>query len=104
AAAGVVRCVGFDQSSDIAGTYGNNSGMTAGDSTPQLDSTIKASGNSARKFTIPANSGANSTGSYPTNFSPDPATQFGEKSDFYIQWRQRFSPEFISAVYAGGGG
>src|SRR4029078_9085336 len=29
---------------------------------------------------------------------------FGENSDFYIQWRQRFSPEFISAVYAGGGG
>ena len=30
--------------------------------------------------------------------------QFGENSEFYIQWRQRFSPEFLATKFAGGGG
>ena len=30
--------------------------------------------------------------------------QFGESSEFYVQWRQRFSPEFIATKYDGGGG
>ena len=69
-----------------------------------LDSTVKASGNSSIKFTIPSNSAANSSGAYWANFSPDLLTQFGGNSDFYVQWRQRFSPEFLNTVYAGGGG
>jgi hypothetical protein len=30
--------------------------------------------------------------------------QFGEGEEFYVQWRQRFSAEFLAAHYAGGGG
>src|SRR5581483_5543247 len=55
-------------------------------------------------FTIPPNSGANSSGSYFTNFADDLSVQFGENQEFYIQWRQRFSPEFLSTYYQGGGG
>src|SRR5262245_31505489 len=102
---GVIRCVGFDQASDIAATdWGSNSGSYSGTATPVLDSTVKASGNSALKFTIPSNSPANSSGGYWTNFSADLSTQFGENSDFYVQWRQRFSPEFVNTMYQGGGG
>jgi hypothetical protein len=101
---GVIKCVSFDSQSVITGTYGDVSGILPGDSTPVLDSTVKASGNSSLKFTIPPNSGANSSGSYFTNFSNDLSTQFGQNSDFYIQWRQRFSPEFITTNYQGGGG
>ncbi len=102
---GVLRCVGFDQASDITGTlWGANTGIGSGDSTPSLDSSVKASGNSSLKFTIPSNSSANSSGSYWANFSADLLTQFGENSDFYVQWRQRFSPEFLSTVYQGGEG
>ena len=103
---GVIRCVGFDQPSDIAGTeWGDNTGIdTAGWAIPVLDTTVKASGNSSLKFTIPSNSGANSSGSYWANFSTDLTTQFGENSDFYIQWRQRFSPEFLNTFFQGGGG
>jgi hypothetical protein len=36
-------------------------------------------------------------------FSPDLSVQFGENSEFYVQWRQRFSPEFLNTIYAGGG-
>ena len=103
---GVLRCVGFDSASDIAGGIGANSGTAPGTATPTLDATLNASGGtgSSLKFVIPANSAANSSGYFWINFSDDLLTQFGENSEFYIQWRQRFSPEFISTVYAGGGG
>jgi hypothetical protein len=30
--------------------------------------------------------------------------QFGQGEEFYVQWRQRFSPEFLNTNYTGGGG
>jgi hypothetical protein len=101
---GVIRCVGFDSASDIAGTYGDNAGILSGATTPVLDTTVKASGASSLKFTIPSNSGSDTSGSFYTNFSTDLLTQFGENSEFFIQWRQRFSPEFLNTVYAGSEG
>src|SRR5258708_38473361 len=103
---GVLRCVSFDSASDIAGGFGDNSGILPGDAVPTLDATLNASGGtgSSLKFVIPANSSANSSGSYWINFSNDLMTQFGQNSEFYVQWRQRFSPEFITTIFAGGGG
>jgi hypothetical protein len=101
---GVLRCVGFDSASDLAGTWGDNSGSLAGASTPVLDPTVKASGASSLKFTIPSNSPADTSGSYFTNFSADLQTQFSANAEFYVQWRQRFSPEFLNTVFTGGGG
>ena len=96
--------MGFDSAADIAGTYGNNTGILSGQTTPVLDATVKASGASSLKFTIPSNSGADTSGSYFANFSTDLATQFSQNAEFYIQWRQRFSPEFINTFYTGGEG
>lgn len=102
-AAGVVRCIGFDQASDIAGVYGSNSGILSGTTTPMLDTAVKASGQSSIKFTIPGNVATTDPGgSYFTNFSADLLTQFGAGQEFYIQWRQRFSPEYLTIT--GGGG
>jgi hypothetical protein len=103
-AAGVVRCIGFDSVSDIAGKWGDNTGILTGDAIPVLDNTVAASGTSSLKFTVPSLSGANSSASYWANFSTDLSTQFGQNSSFYIQWRQRFSPEFLSNGYPGGEG
>jgi len=103
-AAGVVKCVGFDQAADIAGGYGANSGIFSGVTTPQLDTAVAASGASSLKMTIPSNSGADTSGSYFTNFSSDLSVQFGENAEFYIQWRQRFSPEFLNTLFVNGGG
>lgn len=91
-----VRCVGFDQASDISGGYGSNTGIFPGATTPTLDTTIKASGNSSLKMTVPANAPADTSGSYFANFSSDLQTLFGAGQEFFIQWRQRFSPEFLS--------
>jgi hypothetical protein len=113
---GVVKCVGFDSSTELSlgsggvnGAYGFNSGImppsgTADYTRATLDTTVKASGGGALKFTIPANSPSDSSGAYFINFSNDLSVQFGENSEFYVQWRQRFSPEFLNTVYAGGGG
>jgi len=100
----VTKCVGFDSPSDISGSWGDISGILSGATTPTLDSTVKASGTSALKFTIPSNSGSDTSGSYFTNFSDDLLTQFGEGGEFYVQWRQRFSPEFLATKYSGGTG
>jgi len=101
---GVIRCVGFDSPADIVGKYGDNSGILVGATKPVLDAAIKASGESSLKFTIPSKSGADTSGSYFANFSEDLSSQFGENSEFYVQWRQRFSPEFLNTRYDGGEG
>jgi hypothetical protein len=113
---GVLKCVGFDSAADLNtgtggtnGAFGQNSGIlppygTSNYTLATIDTTIKASGGGSLRFTIPANSGSDSSGSYFTNFSSDLSTQFGENSDFFIQWRQRFSPEFVTTKFAGGGG
>lgn len=105
-AGGVVICVGFDLPSDIAGTYGAPSGILPSSSgmAPTLDTTVKASGASSLMFTIPANAAADTSGSYWTNFSSDLSKQFGQNSDFFVQWRQRFSPEFLDSNPPGAGG
>jgi len=105
---GVVRCVNFDQSAEISCTsWGCNQGLDLAGTTvaPALDTSIKASGASSLKFTITSLSGANGGGTFWTNFSPDLKTQFGAGQSFYIQWRQRFSPELINTIYnkIGGG-
>ena len=96
-APGVIKCVGFDSATDIAGTDGNPSGIEPGSqTTPQIDSTVSASGAGSLMFTIPSGAAAGSSGAYFTNFSNDLSTQFGANSEFYVQWKQRFSPEFLS--------
>ena len=113
---GVVKCVGFDDAADFnigsggtSGAYGQNAGILApyGTSNYTLavrDTSIKASGGGSLRFTIPANSDSDSSGAYFTNFSKDLSVQFDGGQEFYVQWRQRFSPEFINTKYAGGGG
>ena len=98
--------MGFDAASDISGRWGNNTGVFPSDdpsNPPALDTLVKASGNSSLRFTIPPNIGSN-MGSYFANFSPDLSVQFGANSEFYVQWRQRFSLSFLANAYQGGGG
>jgi hypothetical protein len=100
----VMRCFGFDAQSEIQGGYGDPFGILEGWTTPPaLDTAQKASGASSLKFTIPSHS-PESVGSFFTNFSNDLSLQFGEGQEFYVQWRQRFSTEFLNTWYNGGGG
>jgi hypothetical protein len=67
-----------------------------------IDTTVTASGGGSLKFTIPSNGPANSAGYWRQLFtsnqaaSPSSAQMFQQNSTFYIQYRQRFSPEFLT--------
>jgi hypothetical protein len=69
-----------------------------------MDAAVKASGSGSLRFTIPSNTGSDTSGAYFTNFSSDLSVQFGENAEFYLQWRQRFSPELLNTTFDGGGG
>ena len=110
----VVRCVGFDdeeQAPDLSwGSVGEAEGRGAMGRyrnqekylLPELDCTTAVSGCSLR-FTIPSRSGPGDSGTWFANFSDDFSVRFGENEEFYVQWRQRFSPSFLEIDYDGGG-
>ena len=63
-------------------------------------SDVAASGGGSIQFEVPSNSPANSSGSWRTNFADDNySIKFRSGDDLYIQWRQRFSMDFLSTVY-----
>jgi hypothetical protein len=116
AATGVLRCVGFDEPADFFngagdanGAYGGNKGLIPPSGTADYtrctrDTGVKSSGASSLKFTVPMTAGSDTSGAYFANFSDDLSVQFGENAEFYVQWRQRFSPEFLNNKYAGTAG
>lgn len=109
---GVVKCVSFDTDADFnrggggnQGAWGMRSGILppygSGDySRSMRDTANKANGESSLRFTIPSNTGADTSGSWFTNFSDDLSYQVGPGQEVFIQWRQRFSPEYLSTQYA----
>jgi hypothetical protein len=100
ASPGVIRCVGFDSPSDIRGHVDPNAD---GSVYPVIDNMLAASGGGSLKFTVPSHSTANSSGQYWTEFADDLSVQFGAGQEFYIQWRQRFSPEMFQHFKEGNG-
>lgn len=101
----MVRCFGFDSAAEIIGNWGDNVGTLPNDlgSRPDIDNKIRASGAGSLRFTIPSQTGANTSGSFFANFSRDLATQFGQGQEFFVQWRQRFERKMLRAFLGGGG-
>ena len=96
----VIRCFSFDSQAEtdphVAAPWRfRNTGQKLG----FVDTSIKSSGAGSLRFDIPTNSESDTSGSFSLNFSDDLSTQFGEGEDFYIQWRQRFSPELLETLY-----
>jgi hypothetical protein len=96
AAPGVIKCVGFDTLSDITPFLAaDGNGVIQG----SLDPAVSASGGGSLKFVIPPASGANTSG----NWHDTLGASFAPGSTFFVQFRQRFSPEFINTKYNGNG-
>jgi hypothetical protein len=116
AQSGVVKCVSFDTDADFShgsggtqGAWGTRAGVnppygTSDYSRATRDTANAASGASSLRFTIPSNTGSDSSGSWFTNFSDDLSFQVSEGQEVFIQWRQRFSPEFLDTRYTATGG
>jgi hypothetical protein len=108
AAPEVVRCVSFDGADQIPDLTSSGRGpmgvMRSYPSglVPELDCEVAVNGCSLR-FTVPSRSGAGTSGSWYANFSDDFSVRFGEGSEFFVQWRQRFSRDFLATQFRGGG-
>jgi len=96
----VLVCEGFDSASEFitrksdgSGIYSASDGVNRG----TYDPTISASGSGSLKFTIPSLSGANGAGYWKQLMGQT----FAENSTFYVQFRQRFSPEFLTNKWGG---
>jgi fibronectin type 3 domain-containing protein len=96
---GVVACNGFDSASDIPYYSGSPGGLApASDGVYRgtLDTTNKSSGASSLLFTVPGNTGgADAAGNFVELFGQ----KFSQNSTFYIQWQQRFDPNYLNNDY-----
>ncbi len=109
----VIRCFSFDTDADFnqgrggtQGAYGANFGLLPPSGTSDYSRAIRdtaesAAGAASLRFTIPSNTPADTSGSWFANFSSDLSTQMGEGEEVYVQWRQRFSPEYLTTRYDG---
>ncbi len=100
-APGVIRCFGFD---DPAQVRGHLQPAWDGIYRGEVDTQVRASGKGSLRFTIPPFSPANTSGNFWLEFEDDLSVQFGQGEEFYLQWRQRFSPEMLTTHYAEGNG
>ena len=98
----VVKCIGFDSPEQTDPFIFPPYGATGKRARVVTD--VKASGAGSLRFEIPSNTAADTSGSFWQNFSDDLSIQFGEGEEFYVQWRQRFSREFLDTFYEGGSG
>ncbi len=108
-APGVIRCIGFDSAAEIAGHINPDASNAV---YPEIDTSVSASGGGSLKFTVPSLSTQNSSGNYWTNFTDDNSVQFdslingdpaSKYNEFYVQWRQRFSPEMLEPFQGSNG-
>ena len=105
----VIRCFDFDSQAN-ADPYIDPPGQPSsvpceGNKCAKIVTDLKASGAGSLRFEIPSNAPPDSSGSFHINFSDPPyPIQFSEGGEFYVQWRQRISPEFLNTFYTGGGG
>ena len=93
---GVIKCMGFDTDNDITPyVYGSWDGVIRG----TLDTTIKASGTGSLRFEIPPYSAGNTSGAWHDSLGGG----FGPGKTFYVQFRQRISPEMLTNDFGGTG-
>lgn len=103
AGAGVVKCVGFDNTTtDIVqgrNLYPDGNGVYRG----RLDTATKASGGGSLRFDLPPppHAGQNIAGGWLPQSNDGLGRLFGQNSTFYVQFRQRFSPEMLSNTWNG---
>ena len=137
-APGVIKCLGFDSDTDVMNGNEYNTvasdvtrlkGVWNGsvltrvfdpdeshspltgyrDSRVAVDTAVKSSGAASLRFTVPTQTGANSSGSFRVSFcdfkhpSYSGPCKFGENSTYYIQYRQRFDSNYLNYYVPAGG-
>jgi len=96
--------VGFDSTSDFVPAVWPHPGLYPKMSDKQfkgtMDTSVKASGAGSLRFEIDGRTSADAAGRWVQDFG----RSFGEGSTFYVQFRQRFSPEMLTVDFSAMGG
>jgi hypothetical protein len=89
---GVIRCFAFDAAAEITDRV-----LLAGDNQihASIDPDVARTGAGALRFDLPSESGPNAAGAVWQHTSEDLSVQFGEGDAVFVQWRQRFAPDFL---------
>jgi Bacterial Ig domain len=99
---GVIRCWDFEDANSTAAHLMPPFGSTT--LLGQVVNDVVADGSGALRFTVPSQSGADTSGSFSLDFTDDLTQQFGEGQEFYLQVRVRYSDAMISTNFAGSNG
>ncbi len=92
AAAGVIRCYGFDSGGDLERYYV----APASGSPADIDTAVKTSGAGSLRFRFPANpTSGNLGGLFGINFDDDWDVSAVEGESVYVQWRERFGAAVV---------
>jgi hypothetical protein len=95
-AAGVVKCIGFDSDAEISSfVYPDSNNVVRA----SVDKRTVASGEGSLRFEIPPGSGQNSSGGW----TSDLGASFHPGDTFYVQFRERFSSQFLKINFQGNG-
>jgi hypothetical protein len=100
-AAGVVKCIGFDNTTADIVRGQNLHADGAGTYRAGLDTAQKTSGGGSLRFDLPPppHAGGNIAGSWSPISNNALGRMFGQNSTFYVQFRQRLSPEMIDNTW-----
>lgn len=102
-APGVIKCVGFDNTTAdiVPGTnlFPDENGTIRG----TLDTSLKASGGGSLRFDLPPppHAGSNIAGRWSPEATGAFGRTFGQNSTFYVQYRLRLSPEMLTNTWDG---
>jgi hypothetical protein len=94
---GVIRCWTFDDPSATDAHVFPPSGSTT--KLGQVVSDVVADGAGALRFTVPSQSGADTSGSFWLDFADDFSKQFGEGQEFYVQYRVRYNDVMVNTHF-----
>ena len=98
---GVIRCWDFE---DPSATAVHLLPPPNSDLRGEIVSDVVGDGAGALRFTVPSQSGPDTSGSFSLNFSDDLSRQFGEGEEFYLQYKVRYNDVMVNTRFDGSDG
>jgi hypothetical protein len=100
--AGVLRCWDFDDPAATDAHVIPPFGSTVKQG--QVVTDVVSSGTGSLRFTVPSQTGADTSGSFSLDFADDFSQQFGEGQEFYLQYRIRYNDVMVNTHFTNSNG
>jgi hypothetical protein len=102
ASPGVIRCWDFDDAAATDAHIAPPFGETV--KRGQVVTNVVGDGTGSLQFTVPSQSGADTSGSFSLDFADNLSQQFGEGQEFFLQYRVRYNDVMINTNFTGSNG